>query len=450
MDYDLCVIGAGPAGYTAAISASKMGLKTAIFDANTPGGVCTNRGCIPTKTYLETARLLKQVSNAKRFALNVERWSCTLSSLKKRKDRVVSRLAKGVEYLLKENNISLYTSLAEIIDRNTVRSDNEVITTGTILVATGSRPKVMPPLDTEHVWTSDNVFDVDELPSSLLIVGGGAIGMEMAEIFSALGTEVTVVEHMDRILPMEDPIVSEEMTNILRHITILTSSRVDAIHTDSKAGEFEVSIKGPEDNVNLRTEKILVSTGRIPNVPRELLEMGIELNARGGIKTGPTMETSIRGIYAAGDVTGEYMLAYVAMKQGKIAAENISGHRKTMDYDYIPSVIFTSPEIASVGRPIEELRGSKKGVFPVSALGRARTMEENTGFAQIYTSSSGKMERITIVAPHATELIGWAALALRKGMNIDEFLSVTFPHPTISEILKEAAEDVLGLSIHKP
>ncbi|MCD6280220.1 MAG: dihydrolipoyl dehydrogenase [Deltaproteobacteria bacterium] len=450
MDYDLCVIGAGPAGYTAAISASKMGLKTAVLEGSSLGGVCTNKGCIPTKSYLETTRFLKQLSNARRFAIDVEDWSCDLSSLKKRKDRIVNRLARGVEYLLKENNVSLYASMAEIIDKNTVRSGNEVITTESILVATGSRPKNLPYLDSEHVWTSDNIFDVEDLPSSLLIVGGGAIGIEMAEIFSTLGTKVTVVESMDRILPMEDPIVSEELTSILRNINIFTSSKVGSIRMDSPDGHFEVLVQTQKGDVSMKPEKVLISTGRQPNVPRELLEMGIELNATGGIKTGPTMETSIKGIYAAGDVTGEYMLAYVAMKQGQVAAENISGHFKTMDYDYIPSVIFTSPEIASVGRPMEKLKNSKKGIFPVSALGRARTMERNSGFAQIHASPDGRMERVTIVAPHATELIGWAVMALRQGMKVDEFLRATFPHPTVSEILKEAAEDVMGLSIHKP
>ncbi|MEA3222171.1 MAG: dihydrolipoyl dehydrogenase [Thermodesulfobacteriota bacterium] len=447
--YDVFIIGAGPGGYGAAIRAAKTGLKVAIAEADVIGGICTNKGCIPTKAYIESVNLLKQIKTSKRFGINVEGVSFNLSSLNKRKDRIVSRLVKGVEYLLKENDVKVYSSKTTITAPGKVKIGQDIIEAGSIIVATGSKPKVPTFMDVPGIWTSDNVFTLKGLPTSLLIVGGGVIGIEMADIFASLGVHVTIVEAMDRILPAEDREVSKEIERVYRDIDIFTSSKVSRV---SGNGPFTAIITTPKGDRQLNPQSVLCCIGRAPNLPKELIDMGVCLNKAGGIAVNEHMETSVKGIYAVGDVTGEYMLAHVALKEGVAAARNIAGEDVCMDYRTIPSVIFTHPEIASVGALSDELTGEdcKTGMFPVSALGRARTMEANTGFARVVATQDGKIKRVTIMAPHATELISWAALAIDQGLTIDEFLSPAYPHPTMAELVREASEDILGFSIHKP
>ncbi|MCD6569245.1 MAG: dihydrolipoyl dehydrogenase [Deltaproteobacteria bacterium] len=447
--YDVFIIGAGPGGYGAAIRAAKNGLSVAIAEAKALGGICTNKGCIPTKTYIESINLLKQIKNSKRFGINAEGVSFDLNSINKRKNRIVSRLVKGIDYLLKENNVKIYPSKATIIAPGRVRVGQDIIKAGTIIVATGSRPKIPTFMNVPGIWTSDDVFDLKDLPSSLLIVGGGVIGIEMADIFATLGVHVTIVEAMDRILPLEDIEVSKEIEKIYRDIDIITSARLSSI---ASTNPFNVVITTPKGDIQLKCQNVLVCIGRQPNLPKELIDMGIRINNAYGITVNKYMETSIQGIYAVGDVTGEYMLAYVAAKQGLVAAQNIAGEDVCMDYRSIPSVIFTQPEIASVGIPADELIGKdyKIGIFPVSALGKARTIEANSGFAKVVANQTGKIKRVTIMAPHATELISWGGLAIDQGLTIDEFLRPVYPHPTMAEILKEASEDIFGFSTHKP
>lgn len=447
--YDLFVIGAGPGGYTAALLAAKKGLNVGIAEGKSLGGTCTNSGCIPTKTYIESISLLGRINAAKRFGIDTNKPSLSLDSLNTRKTRVVKRLVKGIEYLLKGADIDIYNQPADIIEPGKVKVGEQHLAARTIIVATGSRPKRPSLFDIPGIWTSDTLFDVKDLPETLAIVGGGVIGMEMAHIFSSLGSTVTVIEAMERILPSEDPRVSDLITKNFRSVNIYPSSRIIGIVGNAP---YTIAMDTPEGDADIVAEKILLCIGRKPVIPPGLKNLGISLNGARGIQVDNTMQTSIPGVYAIGDVTGEYMYAYVASKEAETAVDHLTGGSSKIRYRNIPSIIFTSPEIASVGKGLEEIDHStmKQGTFPVSALGRARTMEANDGYAHIICTQTGKIERVTIVSPHATELITIATLAIEKGLTAEDFLRLYHPHPTLSELLKEAAEDVEGLSVHKP
>jgi dihydrolipoamide dehydrogenase len=447
--YDLFVIGSGPAGYTAALLAAKKGLNVAIAEGKNFGGTCTNTGCIPTKSYIESIHLFNQINAAKRFGIDTGKPSLSLNSLSTRASRVVKRLVKGIEFLLTGAGIDIYTGPAGVVEPTRVKVGEQTFDTRGIIVATGSRPKRPALFDVPGIWTSENLFEMKELPETLAIVGGGVIGMEMAHIFSSLGSTVTVIEAMERILPFEDPQVSNFLAKNSRRVNIRTSSTITDIEGEQPC---TISIETPDGEARITAEKILLSIGREPVIPQGLEDLGIKRNSARGIQVDDTMQTSIPGIYAIGDVTGENMYAYVASKEAEIAVDHLTGGRQRISYHNIPSIIFTSPEIASVGKGFDEIDHStmKQGTFPVSALGRARTMEANDGYAHMVCNSKGRIERVTIVSPHATELITIATLAIEKGLTAEDFLGLYHPHPTLSELLKEAAQDVEGLSVHKP
>jgi len=446
--HDLFVIGAGPGGYYAAISAAKKGMNVGIAEGNRLGGTCTNTGCIPTKTYLESVNLNNLFGKARRFGIEAQKTCIDLSSLYKRKKRIVDRLIKGIEYLLRQNNVTIYPSNAVFTGPNTIDIGGKIVEASNIIIASGSRPKRPAMLDVQGIWTSDEIFNATQLPESLIIIGGGAIGVEMAYVFEGLGTRVTVIEAMDRILPLEDEIVSGEIIRLNRKISFISNARITKIQGDSP---YKVSVSTHGGQEHIEAQNILLSIGREPVVPHGLDKTGIHLNPSGGIDVDDTMQSSTPGLYAIGDVTAEHMYAYTATKEAGVAVKNITGEHQSIDYSNIPSVIFTKPEIASVGKRLEEMDMSslKQGSFPVSALSRARTMEENDGFANIYCSESGTIERVTIMAPHATELICWAGLAIRQGLTVEELLNAHVPHPTVAEIIKEASEDLLGMCVHK-
>lgn len=443
--YDLFILGAGPGGYTAAIMASKKGLKVGLAEAGKPGGTCTNLGCIPTKSYCESVKLFSGIKNASRFGIEAEARPLSLEKMYSRKERIISRLSKGIELLLKNNNVELIKGEAAISGSNEVMIGDDVYNFDNLIISTGSKPKLCP-FDMPGIWTSNEALSAKEVPKSLLIVGGGVIGMEMAGIFSALGVQVTVVEAIEKILPGEEPDASQLLLKTMRSVRFLTSTLVKGIE---KGELFKTTVLSGETKEVIETEKILWCTGRSPVIPAGVEKLGVEMHPSGGIKVDRGMRTSVHGVYATGDATGEWMLAYVASREAEIAVENIAGGNALMDYSCVPSIIFTSPEIASVGVVSHDAPGLKKGTFPVSALGRARTVEANDGFANVYTGERGRLVRVTIAAPHATDLIAWAALAVKKGMTVGEFLDPVYTHPTFSELIKEAAEDTLGLSVHK-
>jgi dihydrolipoamide dehydrogenase len=447
--YDLFIIGGGPGGYTAALLGAKKGLRVGIAEGSHFGGTCTNLGCIPAKSYIESINLYIHMKNAQRFGIDAGTATITLENLHKRKVRIVTRLVKGIEFLLSQAGVDIFRGYANFESENSIHVGEEHIISSSIIIATGSRPKKPALFELEGILTSDDIFDLKRLPSSLIIVGGGVIGIEMTHVFSNLGVEVTVIEALERILATEDEEISKQLVSQYKKVHFITSSRITTI---KKPSGFNLTIEKPGGMETVTGEGILLCIGREPVIPNGILPLHLALTASNGIEVDRSMRTNISGIYAVGDVTGSQMYAYVAAKEAAVAVDTITGGSKIMNYSAIPSVIFTNPEIASVGKQMDQMDTAhgKRGTFPVSALGRARTMEASNGFATVYCSPEGKIERVTIMAPHATELISLAALAIEQGLHIDEFLMPHYPHPTMAELLKEAAEDVSGLSIHKP
>ncbi|HNY63942.1 MAG TPA: dihydrolipoyl dehydrogenase [Deltaproteobacteria bacterium] len=447
--YDVFVIGAGPGGYSAAILAAKKGLRTGIAEGSAFGGTCTNTGCIPAKTYIESVNLLAKMAGAAKYGIEAPHPKIDFAKVKSRKDRIVKRLAKGIDFLLKHHGIDVFHHDASVPEPGSVQVGDTLLRTRNTIVATGARPRGLPVLNGSGFWTSDEVFDVTELPGSLAIIGAGGVGMEMAHIFSSLGVNVTLIEALDRILPGESRHVSEYMAKIYHKVRILTSARVTGVEG---TGPCRLTVETPSGPRSVEADRILVSIGRRPVIPEGLAELGIRLTETGGIRTDEFMRTSIDGIYAAGDVTGDYMYAYVASREASVAVDHIAGGTAWMSYRNIPTVVFTNPEVASVGTLPDkhEPTDCRIGTFPVSALGRARTMEANDGYARITADRDGRLLKVSIVAPHASELITWAALAIDHGLTVEGFLGSYCPHPVLGEIVKEAAEDILKRSVHHP
>jgi dihydrolipoamide dehydrogenase len=447
--YDVFILGTGPGGYSAAILAAKKGLRVGIAEGSALGGTCTNTGCIPAKAYIESVNLLAKFGAAAKFGIDAGTPVVDFAKVKARKDRIVKRLSKGVDYLLKQNRITLFPLNASIPEPGSVKVGDELFRPRSTIIATGARPRRLRVLNGSDCWTSDEVFDVTSLPGSLAVIGAGVVGMEMAHIFSSLGVRVTLIEALDRILPMEIRHVSEYMAKIYHKLEILTSARVEGVEG---SGPWVLGVDTPSGPRAVEADKILVSVGRQPVIPGDLEKLGIKLNDAGGIRTDGHMRTSLPGIYAVGDVTGEHMYAYVASREAEAAVDHITGGTGSISYRNIPSIVFTSPEVASVGDLPEGLEPTdcRIGTFPLSALGRARTMEANDGYARIAATKDGRLLRVSIVAPHATELITWAGLAIDQGLTVEQFLESYCPHPVLGEIVKEAAEDILGISVHHP
>ena len=445
--FDLTVIGSGPAGYTAALLAARKGLKTALVERADFGGTCTNTGCIPTKTYCESVKVLHHIQDAKKFGISVGQAELGLAELKKRKDRVVLRLRKGIELLLKQAGVEVFCGEAELCSSTQILIGEQLIETAKMVIASGGKPVKPAIFERPGVYTSDEIFDLTEVPASLAIVGGGVIGLEMAGIFEALGSKVTVIEMLPRILATEDAEVSQEVVKTYRKVRFMTETAVESV--SGEPGQLVLGLKTSDGPAELEVAAVLLAIGRRPNLPTGCAELGIELNARGGIRVDEGLRTSCQGVYAVGDVTGEYTLAYVAAREAEAAVWDILGQSHPVDYRNIPSIIFTQPEIASVGTLSNAAAGIRSGSFPVAALGRARTMEASTGFARVYADDQDRLLRVSLMGPNVTELISWASLAVEQGLTLAEFVKPCYPHPTVAEMLKEAAEDARGLCLNK-
>lgn len=445
---DTVVIGSGPGGYVAAIRCAQMGQSVAIIEKGDIGGVCTNTGCIPTKTLLECAKLVREAKRGERKGLTFSGLNVDFGKVMKHKDSVVSRNSKGVEYLLRENKVEAIRGKGYIVDANKVRikkgEESKVLRADYFVIATGSRERQLQNvrIDGKHVLSSEQLLSIRELPSSLLIVGGGAIGVEIAQIFSSFGTDVTIVELLDRILPMEDESIGRVMTKVLKRegVDVLTSSRVEGIE---KLNSKVRAIISSEKNIEVTVEKVLLSVGRVPVIDEDVVGPDVEYDDH-GIKVNERMQTSVPNIYAVGDVTGIAMLAHVASQQAEVAARNICGIDSTMDYTLVPSCLYTDPEVASFGLSVQEAKERfgevRVGEFPLSGSGRARTSGVSEGFARIIgRSDTEEILGAQIVAPRATDMLELLLLAKEKGVSINEISRIIFPHPTYIEMVREAA-----------
>lgn len=456
---DLAVLGGGPGGYVASIRASKMGLKTAVIERDYLGGVCLNCGCIPTKTLYHVAFILNEIKKAKDFGIDVSEPKLDFKKTIARKDQIIEMQRKGLQSHFKKNNIELIKGSGRIIARDrvavrTLDSQEIEVEAKNIIIATGSSAANVKPFDLSEKGVVDNagILSIEEIPKSLLIIGGGVIGSEFANIFSSLGTKVTIIELLPRILSTEDEDVSKVIYNVFRKkgIEIFTDTIVEKV--EKSGDDFICTASGGN---KITADKVLISVGRRPNSSDIGIEKaGVEVDQKGYIKVDSHLRTNVRGIYAVGDVIGGLQLAHVASEEGKIAAENIAGKNKEMDYSIVPWAVFTSPEIGTVG--INEAQARKKnikvctGIFPFSSSGKAYISGETEGFIKVVTDSeTGEILGAQMVGPRATELVHEIAVAMKGEILVDDLVSTIHAHPTFSESVLEAAEDCFGIATHK-
>jgi dihydrolipoamide dehydrogenase len=458
MKAKLVVIGGGPGGYVAAIRAAQLGTGVVLVEKNLLGGTCLNWGCIPTKAMLACTEVLDAIREAEAYGISVGEPKPDLKAIVERKEKVSEQLRNGIAQLLKANKVELVKGFGRLAapDRVVVETENGEVTIETekVIIATGSEPARLPTFDFDQpaILTSTEGLALTEIPSSMIIVGSGVVGSEFATIFSSLGTKVTMVELMDRILPTEDERIATQMKRILnkRGIEILTGTTIEQV-VEYRPDGVKVKLSSGQE---LEAEKLLVSIGRALNSQGiGLEEVGIEKGQRGEILVNERMETNVPGVYAIGDVVGGILLAHVASFEGICAAENAMGLDSVMNYDVVPACIFTEPEIASVGlNPAKaEERGIevKVGRFMFGGLGKALAMGKGQGFVQLVVeASSDKVVGCQIMGPHASDLIHEVALAIRLGATARDIGSTIHAHPTLAEAIMEAAEAVHERAIH--
>jgi len=451
--YNVIVIGGGPAGYVAAIRAAQLGAKVAIVEKKEFGGTCLNQGCIPTKAYLKSGEIIEEVEMAasRGILFDSTHYKVDMKKVVQHKNSVVKKLTSGVEALLRSNKVEIFKGVARINkNKDVVVNGSTVIKGDKIILAVDPRFQGIniPGVDHPGVLSSDDLLSLEELPESLAVIGGGVIGIEMAQAFSALGTKVTVIEMMDRIIPSVDVEASALLTKLLkkRNVKIMTSTKITEIV--DKKGKVEVRTEGGESVV---AEKALVSIGRLPDI-EGMGEIQFEME-RGRIKVDKYMETSVKGIYAPGDINAIKMLAHVAFRMGEVAADNaVKGNHRELKLHSAPSVVYTHPEVAMVGLTEEEARERydiRVGRFDFAANGRAMASGDNVGFVKVIADNKyGEILGIHIVGPAAAEIINQASLLMEMEITVDEVVKTIYGHPTYSEALFEACADVLGEAIH--
>ncbi|HEY5530514.1 MAG TPA: dihydrolipoyl dehydrogenase [Candidatus Anoxymicrobiaceae bacterium] len=457
-EFDVVVIGAGPGGYPAAIRCAQRGAKVAIVEKEKVGGTCLNWGCIPTKTLLASTELIAHAREAEKFGVKITGIEPDWTAIQDRKQKVTDTLVGGILQLLKANGIKLIDGTASINkDKNVVvqTADGEVIMdTDKIIIATGSDPAELPTFDFSEpaVMTSTDALALDHIPKSLIIVGSGVIGSEFACVFSVLGTEIVMLELMDRMLPTEDSRVAKQMRSTFRKqgIDIRTETTVEEV-LEYRPDGIKVKLSSGDE---LEAEKLLVSIGRKFNSAGLGLEdVGVETDERGRIIVDQTMETSVDGIFAVGDVVGGILLAHTATFEGLCAAENVTGGNSTMKYHVVPACIFTTPEIGSVG--INADRAAEQGLdvivsrFSFGALGKALAMGEDYGFVQlVIDAKTDVVLGAQIMGPHASDLIHEVAVAMHMGTTAADLSATIHAHPSLPEAILEAAEAAHGKAIH--
>jgi len=455
----LSIIGSGPGGYVAAIRAAQMGAQVTVIEEEEVGGTCLNRGCIPTKSLVACAEVLAKAKKSEDFGLDLKgAISPNLSRILARKDKIVSGQVKGVRNLFKSWGITLKEGRGTLISPNDLRvtlkdGSEEKIKSDRTIIATGSRPLELPPFpfNGSNIISSDDALRLNTIPKSILIVGAGIIGCEFACILKEFGSEVTLVEMLPRAVATEDVEISELLEREFRKKKIKLIKNVRAERLDIKSDGVHAVIS---DGKEIIAEKVLVAVGRAFNTNgMGIEEIGVQRGKRGEIVVNKKMQTNRPGVYAIGDVVGGPLLAHVASRQGIIAARNIMGNEEEMDYSSVPSAIFTSPEIASVGLREQDAAARniniRTGHFQFRALGKAHIIGEIDGFVKIVSDlKTDKVLGMHIIGPHASDLIHEGTLAIRNGITTKDISETIHAHPTLSEVLMEAAEQSHGEAIH--
>ena len=445
--YDLIVIGAGPGGYEAAAHAARMGKKVALIEKRYLGGTCLNVGCIPAKTFLRSSKLFHECAEAAGFGVRVGSFEIDMPAVVERKNRVVSTLTKGVEGMLKRAGVEMITGEARLVARNAVEVGGARYEAANILLAAGSRPAVppIPGIQSGQVFDSDTIFELKRVPQKTAIIGGGYIGLEFACFFNEIGSQVSVYEMLPQIATGADQEISSRMLQIMKRkgVEFNLSAKVLGIEGDTVQFQAADGSKG-----SATADCILNATGRSPNVQNlGLEEVGVDFSPK-GVKTSDQGKTNVAGVWACGDITGRRMLAHAATREGIVAVNNMFGRKDRIRYQAIPAVIYTHPEVASVGRTEEELKTLgieyKKSVVPMAVAGRFLVENEGgTGMVKVLAGAKyGELLGVHAIGDGSSEFIVAAAAMVETGMCVEDASEIVFPHPTVSEALREA---ILGV-----
>lgn len=469
-EYDLVILGGGTGGYVAAIRASQLGLKTAIVEKGKLGGTCLHKGCIPSKALLRSAEVYATAKKSEEFGVTTGEVGVNFTKVQERKEKIVEQLHRGVEHLMKQGKIDVYEGLGRILGPSIFSpmpgtisvemnngEENEMLIPKNVIVATGSRPRTLPGLeaDGQFVMTSDEALVMEDLPKSIIIVGGGVIGIEWASMLADFGSQVTVIEYADRIVPTEDKEVSREMQRAMKKkgVKIITSAKVLS-DTLQKGDGVTISAEVKGEAKEFTAEKLLVSVGRQANVEGIGLENTEIQLERGFIQTNEFFQTKESHIYAIGDVIGGLQLAHVASHEGIVAVEHIAGENPhPIDYTLVSKCIYSSPEAASVGLTEDEAKEKghdvKTGKFSFKAIGKALVYGESDGFVKIVADKeTNDILGVHMIGPHVTDMISEAGLAKVLDATPWEVAHTIHPHPTLSEAIGEAALAVDGKAIH--
>jgi dihydrolipoamide dehydrogenase len=464
--FDVIFIGGGPAGYVGAIRCAQLGMSVGVVEREGLGGTCVLWGCIPAKALLESAYIAEKVKKGADFGVTATEVKLDYGVAVKRSRGVSTQNSKGVEFLFKKNKIIWIKGDGRITSKNSVTvktadgKEEKYDAKKAICIATGSRVKGLPQVGLElnktTVISSDEALILDKAPKTMAIIGAGAVGCEFADVFTAFGTQVTVIEVAKQLLPLEDDDVGADLARSFkkRGITLITSAKIGDVKVGKGSVKFAVDVAGAKQEIEV--EKVLVAAGRAPNIQDiGAKELGVALTDRGFIKINERMETSVKGIFAIGDVAGPPMLAHKGEREGIVFAEYLAGqpHVHNVNYGNIPNATYCHPEVASIGKTERELKEKnvayKVGKFPFSANGRARTSGETEGFVKILTDPKyGEILGAHIIGSHATEIIHELAVARENEFTIEEVELAIHAHPTLSEAISEAALDSLGKMIH--
>jgi dihydrolipoamide dehydrogenase len=457
---DVVVVGGGPAGYVAAIRAAQLGGRVTLVEAEKLGGTCLNRGCIPTKFMLHSVEAYQLVKTAERYGINVSGANLELAKMQAAKNKVISALTAGVKGLLSGNGVEVLSGRAKLtspgqIEVDSAQGKKEAINADKIILATGGKPIALPipGADSPDIMSVDSMLEVKELPKSLVIIGGGVVGVEMATIFAKLGSQVSLVEMMPHCLPTQDDEIALVLEEALRDsgIQVCCSARVSRI--DDVDGGKAVVFSGGEAEQKIEAEAVAISVGYRPNTAGLGLEACGVAVGKGGIEVNEKMETSLPNIYAAGDVVGGMMLAYVAIAEGIVAAENARGQDSKMDYNAVPQCVFSLPAVGSVGltekAAVAQGYDVQVGRFPLKASGMALILGAQRGLVKVIAERKyGQLLGVHIIGLHAPCLIAEAVIAMKMEGTVGDILATIHAHPSLSEAIWEAAADVRGEAIH--
>jgi len=460
--FDVTVIGGGPGGYVCAIRLSQLGLKTACIESRgSLGGTCLNVGCIPSKNLLNFSENFHKAKNFEKIGIEVGEVKFNLDKMMKNKEKAVTVLTKGIEFLFKKNKVTYFKGIGSFKSTNEIsilaQGKETTIQTDKTIISTGSEPLSLPGMefDEEKILSSTGALSLSKLPKKMIVVGGGYIGLEMGSVWSRLGTQVEVIEFLDHITPGMDREVSREFEKILKKqgMQFQLNTKVEKITKSKNFLSIDTVDKEKKKN-KIEADVVLISVGRKPHTKGlNLKNVGVQTDEKGRVKVKKNFETNVKNIYAIGDVIKGPMLAHKAEEEGIAVAELIAGQSGHVNYDIIPGVIYTSPEVASVGKTEEQLKANKNnykvGKFPFTANSRAKAIDESEGFVKILADTkTDKVLGVHIIGPHAGEMIAEMAVAMEFGASSEDIARTCHAHPTFSEAIKEAALSVEKRQIH--